>query len=488
MLRKGGAAMNKNEEKLYELIGNQMQEMPRADQEEIDRVYAKTMAKLKIEDKNKKTKINKRKYPVLLIAAAILLMNVSIWAISGKVFQDFNYLFTRHHDEEKGSNDKQEAFSEEDEKLMEQMGKIVNQKVSNGLDVTLTKVIGDTNNLYIIFEVEDPTGTIDFTEFEDKPMLFYDSCIFFPEIGGESGGWCEEIIEKRTPQKAQFMMECSTKDMLKNKKVSIILKDLIAQFDEDITPLMADEKDLTQIYSVLGSDEEWIDRKMEGKLENVIEVLDGSRLEQITMSGKYITFYFDAPNRTNDIYLIDSIALRNKKTGEIKAPSDKGTMKCADQNSKNSGKIFRFEGIKEETLNEWELVTGYQGYSKLISPGGWHFSLEVDFVDHTKSYLVDEILELERHEKTFRYHITEVNLSGASVTLTGTNLGDETLFGFEGKLVMKSGEEVTFNMNRGYGGKEIHLSTTLPYLINVEEVKEVVFEGGLCIDVGEASK
>lgn len=484
--------MNKDQEKLYQLIGKCEQAEVKVDQAEIDRVYAKTMAKIKMEEKKQSPRVNKRKYRLLLIAAALILMNMSAWAVHEHIFKDFNYIFTRQQGGEGNSvsNDKEEAFSDKDEKQMEEMGKIVAQKVSNGLDVTLSKVVGDSNNLYMIFDVEDPTETIDFTKLEDKPMHFYDSCILFPETGGESGGWCDEIIEKRTPHKAQFMMECAATDELTGKKVSVILKDLLAEYDEDIQPLKMDEKDLTKLYKLIGSEEDWMDRKQANKLENVIHVMDGSRLEQISMMGDQITFYFDVPYRTTDIYLIDSIALRNKETGEIKAPRYEGQMQYSDPNSKFRGKDFTFEGITKELLDKWELVTGYERYYTMISPGGWHFGLEVDFVDHTKSIGVDEVLELRSKEfdETYRYHINEVNLSGVSITLVGTNLGASTLYGFEGKLVMKNGDEVKFVIGKGSGAGELHLSATLPYLIDVEEVQEIIFESGLHINVDEAAK
>lgn len=479
--------MNKNKETLYKLIGNQRKEEVKVDQSEKERVYAKTMTKLKLEDKKQMPTPNKRKYRVLFIAAALVLMNISAWAMHEHVFKDFNYIFTSQQGEQEKAdrNEQVEAFSDEDEKRMEKMGKIVDQKVSNGLDVTLCKVIGDINNLYVIFEVEDPTGTINFTKLENRPMAFYESYILFPETGGECGGRCEEILEKRTPHKTQFMMECAATDELTHKKMSIILKDLLAVLDQDIQPLAIEEKNLSKLYTLLGSNEDWMARKMEGRLENVISVMEASKLEQMTIEEDGMRFYFDVPYRTTDIYLIDSIALRNKETGEIKAPSKRSEVQYSDPNSKYRGKNFTFQGITKEELDKWELVTGYEQYYKMIAPGGWHFGLDIDFVGHTKSLAVDEILELEWRKKLFRYHITEVNLSSVSITLVGTNLEAEagTLYGFEGKLVMKNGDEVRFEINKGSGANDLHLSGVLPYLIDVEEVEEIVFDSGLHIKV-----
>ena len=483
--------MNKEKEALYKLIGNQRKEEVKVEKSEKERVYAKTMTKLKLEDKKQMRRPNKRKYRVLLVAATLMLMNISGWAMHEHIFKDFIYIFTSQQgDQERAnSNEQVEAFSDEDEKLMEKMGKVVNQKVSNGLDVTLCKVVGDINNLYVIFEVEDPTGTIDFTKLENRPMIFYESDILFPETGGECGGSCEEILEKRTPHKTQFMMACLAKDKLNDKKISIILKDLVAVFEQDIQPLAAEEKDLSKLYELLGSNENWMDRKSQGRIENVIHVMEASKLEQMTIEGDEISFYFDVPYRTTDIYLMDSIALRNKETREIKAPSKSSKVKYSDPNSKYRGKNFVFQGITKEELDKWELVTGYDVHAKMIAPGGWHFGLEIDFVDHTKILAVDEILELECGEDLGRYHITEVNLSGVSITVLGTNLesGEGSVCGFEGKLVMKNGDEVKFRLtNTGGVTKDIHLSGVLPCLVDVEEVEEIVFDSGMHIKVDEA--
>lgn len=320
-----------------------------------------------------------KKLRVLLIVAMLVLMNIGVWVLNEHIFKDVNYNFASQQSEQEKTdcNEEVKAFSDKDEMYIENTEKIVDQKVSNGLDVTLCKIVGDRNKFYVIFEVEDPTGSIDFTKLENRPMQFKDSSIIFPETGEEKGEWCKEILEKRTPYKTQFMMECVAMDEITDKKISIILKDLVASFDQDIQPLEIDEKDLRTLYPLMRPNNAWMDIDPQKRTEISIHVMEASTLAMMRIVEDHISFSFSVPYRTTDYYLIDSFALRNKETGEVKIPSC-DEVHYSDPNSKKCGKDFEFGGIEQEELGKWEMITGHKPYYTMITPGGWHFGLETN--------------------------------------------------------------------------------------------------------------
>lgn len=489
--------MNKDDLTFYELMANEMDEIGATveiETKEIDNVYALTMEKLhlaetttdKIEEIDQagearegqetsremiKLETARRKgrpkkvLRLLLVAAVLLIVNMSLWAFYQSIFNDFTYIFHRNEPA------KERPLDEEENRLLDEMGQVIDQKVEGELTVTLTKVLGDDHSLYLLFDVEDPTGKIDFTKCGEKPMRIRGADVILAGTGGEHGGLCQELLEKRTPHKTVFLMDCQANEHLMHQKISVRLQELIGYSQEEGAVLDLGEDNLERIYETFHETEN----------DSKIAVLDGISLTDIHIDEEGTSFSFEIEDIDRDRQTLQHLALRNKETGQI--ISYMGLDRRPD-----SQKYIFSDLCDKKQLSNLELILDAGEKEVILSADTWLFQVELNYVNHTKEIQTDQLItRTDQGGEIIQYELKNVAISPMGITLMGT-LVSENLYGpIKGKLIMADQSEIAFRAgigNPGCGmGDTFKVAETLPHIIDVNKVEQVIIEDQLTIDV-----